>query len=60
MRNLLFEAVLKGNCTVEYKMLGRGVLAVNAEVAHTQELELCRCNGILKQLFDLAVIQNYK
>lgn len=41
-------------------MPGGRVLAVNAEIAHTQELELCRSNCVFKHFLNLAAVEHFK
>ena len=48
------EGILQADASVEYQMLGGGVLAVGAEVAQTHELEGRRCLGAGQGSFHLA------
>ena len=56
--SLFLEAVFKRNRAIEYEVFRGRILAVNAEVAHAQELELSRSGSALKHLFKLAACEN--
>ena len=57
---LLLESVLESNCSVENEMIGRGVAAIGAEIAHAQELEAIADLCFAEHIFNLGSGKNFK